>query len=251
MNKTLEDHLGKLAMLLIFGYLGFRQVLSFIISFDLRDKIALWPLALLSQLCGVLFVSLILYYTVTRLPPRDNAAGMMPRLVAVAGTFVMMLLIVLPPDQIGPTQRVISTAMIILGTCLSIWCLMQLGRSFSIMATSRELKTGGSYSVVRHPLYGAEVLMILGVVLAHGSALAYGVGLMWLLLQIRRAQYEESVLRQTFPEYEEYARRVPMLIPGLRLPGLDTPHPARPAPSDIVEIKRPANHSSHRQTPST
>lgn len=223
MNKTLEDKLGKLAMLLIFGYLGVQQVLSFVISFDLRDKIALWPLALLSQFCGVIFISLILYYTVTRLPPRENASGIMPRLVAVAGTFVMMLLIVLPPEPIGPALRIISTTMIILGTCLSAWCLNQLGRSFSIMATSRELKTQGSYAVVRHPLYGAEVMMILGVVLAHGSALAFGVGFMWLLLQIRRAQFEESVLRQTFPEYEDYARRVPMLIPGLRLPLLDAP----------------------------
>lgn len=223
MNKTLEDKLGKLAMLLIFGYLGIQQVLSFVISFDLRDKIALWPLALLSQFCGVIFLGLILYYTATRLPPRENAAGIMPRLVAVAGTFVMMLLVVLPPEPIGPTLRIISTTMIILGTCLSVWCLNQLGRSFSIMATSRELRTQGSYAVVRHPLYGAEVVMILGVVLAHGSALAFGVGFLWLLLQIRRAQFEESVLRQTFPEYEDYARRVPMLIPGLRLPLLDAP----------------------------
>lgn len=223
MNKTLEDKLGKLAMLLIFGYLCFKQIIAFVISFEVRDKITFWPLALLSQLCGVLFVVLILYYTVTRLPPRENAAGIMPRVVAVAGTFVMMLLVVLPPEPIGPTQRVISTLMIILGTSLSIWCLRQLGRSFSIMATSRELRTAGSYSIVRHPLYGAEVLMIFGIILSHGSALAFGVGTVWLLLQIRRAQYEESVLRQTFPEYADYARRVPMLIPGLRLPFLDEP----------------------------
>ena len=50
------------------------------------------------------------------------------------------------------------------------------------------------------------------------------IGLIWLLLQIRRAQFEESVLRQTFREYEDYARRVPMLIPGVRLPFLDGPY---------------------------
>ncbi|NJM81707.1 MAG: isoprenylcysteine carboxylmethyltransferase family protein [Tabrizicola sp.] len=221
MNKTLEDSLGKLAMLLIFGYLCIQQVQSFVISFNHRDQIALWQLAVLSQLCGVLFVGMILYYTVTRLPPRDSVVGLMPRIVAVTGTFVMMLLVVLPPEPISPTLRIVSTLMIILGTCLSIYCLNQLGRSFSIMATSRELRTGGGYSIVRHPLYGAEVVMILGVVLAHGSPLAFGVGLMWLALQIRRAQYEESVLRRTFPEYEDYARRVPMLIPGLRVPLLE------------------------------
>jgi protein-S-isoprenylcysteine O-methyltransferase Ste14 len=231
MNKMLEDRLGKLAMLLIFGYLGIQQVISFIISFRLREVIEFWPLALLSQLCGVVFMALVLFFTATRLPPRDTAAGIMPRIVAIAGTFAMMLLIVLPPEAIGPVQRVTSTVIIIVGTSLSAWSLYQLGRSFSIMATSRELRTRGSYSIVRHPLYSAEVLMILGFILSHGSPLAYGVGLGWLVLQIRRAQYEESVLRKTFPEYEDYARRVPMLIPGLHLRFLEKPMRATDRPA--------------------
>jgi protein-S-isoprenylcysteine O-methyltransferase Ste14 len=226
MNKTLEDNLGKLAMLLVFGYLCIQQIASFVISFNLRDQIAFWPLALLSQICGVVFLIFVLYYTTVRLPPRDSAAGLMPRIAAIVGTFFMMLMVVLPPEPISPTLRVISTIIIIVGACLSIWCLNQLGRSFSMMATARELKTEGSYGIVRHPLYAAEVVMLTGVVLAHGSPLAFGVGAIWLLLQIRRAQYEESILRKTFPEYEDYARRVPMLFPGLRLPGLDSP--ARP-----------------------
>jgi protein-S-isoprenylcysteine O-methyltransferase Ste14 len=217
MNTALEDRIGKLAMLLIFGYLFLEQIKSFVISFGIRETVEFWPLALLSQVCGVIFMMLILYFTVTRLPPRDTAEGIMPRLVAIAGTFAMMLLIVLPPEAISPVQRVVSTLLIISGTVLSAWCLFQLGKSFSIMAVSRELKTQGSYSIVRHPLYAAEVVMILGTILSHGSLLAYCVGLVWLLLQIRRAQFEESVLRKTFPEYADYARRVPMLIPGLVL----------------------------------
>jgi protein-S-isoprenylcysteine O-methyltransferase Ste14 len=221
MNKTLEDNLGKLAMLLVFGYLCIQQIASFVISFDLRDKIALWPLALLSQLCGVVFLACVLYYTSVRLPPRDSAAGLMPRIAAITGTFFMMLLVVLPPEPISPALRVISTAIVIVGACLSIYCLNQLGRSFSMMASARELKTTGSYGLVRHPLYAAELILISGAVLAHGSPLAVGVGAIWLLLQIRRARYEESILRQTFPEYADYARRVPMLIPGLRLAWLE------------------------------
>lgn len=217
MKTMLEDRIGKLAMLLIFGYLCLQQVLSFMISFRIREAIDFWPLALLSQLCGVVFMAMVLYFTITRLPPRDTASGFMPRLAAIAGTYAMMLLVVLPPEAIGPVQRVVSTILIILGTTLSASCLFQLGKSFSIMAVSRELKTHGSYSIVRHPLYGAEVVMILGIILSHGSLLAFGVGAVWLLLQVRRAQFEESVLRKTFPEYADYARRVPMLIPGLHL----------------------------------
>lgn len=221
MNKTLEDNIGKLAMLLIFGYFATQQASAVLHVVQNTDQFPLWGLALVDRLSGTIFLAFILFYTVMRLPPKDSASGLTPRIVAVAGTFVMMSLVVLPPETISAEMRMISTVMIIVGTFMSVYCLNQLGRSFSIMASSRELKTKGSYSVVRHPLYAAEVLMILGVVLSHGSVMAYGVGAMWLFLQVRRAQYEESVLRVTFPEYEDYAARVPMLIPGLRLNWLE------------------------------
>lgn len=221
MNKTLEDRLGQLVMLLVFGYMASKQIGYLYILFIHADKFTYWRMAVVSQICDMIFLGLVLYFTAVRLPARDAAAGPMPRIVAIAGTFAMLLLLLLPPQPIGPVMRVISTVLTLAGTLLSAWCLYHLGRSFSMVATARELKTTGSYSVVRHPLYAAETVMILGVILSHGSALAFGVGLVWLLLQIRRAQFEESVLRKTFPEYEDYARRVPMLIPGLRLSFLE------------------------------
>lgn len=231
MTRKLEDDLGKLTMLLVFGYLAWEQVQSLIATVTYRDQIPLWPLALTSQLVGTLFISLIVYFTVTRLPPRDSAAGLSPRLTAVLGTFFMMLLVVLPQDAISPAMRVTSTVLIIIGTALSIICLARLGKSFSIMATSRKLVTEGPYRLVRHPLYAAELILILGVVLSHGSPFAFAVGAVWLVLQVRRAQYEESVLRSSFPEYQDYAARVPMLVPGLRMPWLEalTPPVQKPA----------------------
>jgi protein-S-isoprenylcysteine O-methyltransferase Ste14 len=226
-----EDNLGKLAMLLVFGYFGYEQILSLTFVIVNRDLIPLWSLAMCSRIVSTTFVAYILYYTITRLPPRESASGIMPRVVAIAGTFIMTLLIMIPPQAISAEMRIISVTTIFVGTVMSIYCLRQLGQSFSIMATSRALKTHGSYSIVRHPLYGAEVLMIVGVVLGHGTALAFGMGAFWLVLQVRRAQYEEAVLRQTFPEYEDYAASVPMLIPGLRLSWLEAP--AKPKPGNI------------------
>jgi len=216
-TNLFEDKIGKIAMIAIFGFMAYQALQSLMMIGLLRAQIPFWGLALVSQLVGTAFLALILFYTIKRLPPRGSAAGFAPRAVAIMGTFIMSALIVMPPESIGAPMRIVSSGMIILGTGLSIWCLHQLGRSFSIMATARELKTTGSYGVVRHPLYGAEVLMILGVVLSHGTWMAYGVGILWLALQIRRAQYEEAVLRATFPQYTDYARRVPMLIPGLHL----------------------------------
>jgi sterol desaturase/sphingolipid hydroxylase (fatty acid hydroxylase superfamily)/protein-S-isoprenylcysteine O-methyltransferase Ste14 len=216
-----EDKLGKFAMLMIFGFFAYMQAGAIHHLITFRDQIPLWGLALTSQLVSAAFLAFILYFTITRLPPKSSAAGIMPRLIAMAGTFVMCLLIVMPPDAISPAMRVFATVLTIAGSLMSIYCLIQLGRSFSIMATSRALKTKGAYAIVRHPLYAAEVMMIVGVVLAHGTTFAFAVGALWLVLQVRRAQYEESVLRETFPEYADYARLVPMLIPGLRLAWLE------------------------------
>lgn len=216
-TTAFEDRLGKFAMLSIFGLFIYQQINSIMLLLHYRDQIPAWGLALSTQITGAAFLATILFYTITRLPPRNSAAGIVPRLVAVTGTFIMCVLIIMPAEPIGAPLRLLSTCMVVVGTVMSIWCLHQLGRSFSIMATARELRTEGTYSIVRHPLYSAEVLLIVGVVIGHGTVFAYVVGLIWLALQIRRAQYEEIVLRHTFPEYEEYAQRVPMLIPGLNL----------------------------------
>lgn len=218
MNKTLEDGIGKLAMLLWFGYAAYQQVIAVVNTIIHRAEIPLWQINLISLLSTSIFLLLILYFTATRLPPRNNAAGIEPRVTAIAGTFIMMLLIILPAGTIGPELRVFSTVLIIVGTILSAYCLRQLGRSFSIMATARELVTKGPYSLVRHPLYGAEVVTMIGVAVGHWSLSAAALLAVWLALQIRRAQNEERVLRESFPEYTDYARRVPMLLPGFIAP---------------------------------
>lgn len=216
-SSAFEDTLGKFAMLFIFGCFGYRQVLSLNYVITTREEIPLWWLVLCSQVVSTIFLVFILYFTLVRLPPRENAAGVMPRIVAIVGTFVMSVLIVIPPGAIPAGLRTVSTVMVLVGTLASIYSLLQLGRSFSIMATSRELKTKGAYSIVRHPLYATELLMMAGIIIGHGTPLAIGLGVLWVALQVRRAQYEEAILRHTFPEYEDYAARVPMLVPGLRL----------------------------------
>lgn len=219
MNKTLEDSLGKLAMLLVFGYLAYKQTLSVAVIIARRADVPMWQLTVISMIVSTIFLFLILYFTMTRLPLKNAASGVEPRITAISGTFAMMLLVVLPAGMISAELRLVSTVLIIVGTILSVYCIRQLGRSFSIMASARELVTAGPYKIIRHPLYGAELITILGVVIGHWSPAAASLGLVWVALQIRRAQNEERVLRESFPEYGDYARRVPMLLPGFMLPG--------------------------------
>lgn len=220
MNKKLEDNFGKLAMLLVFGFLAITQSAAIIRLVQHRAEVSMWQLSLTSLVFSTIFLFLILFFTLTRLPPRDSAAGIEPRLTAIAGTFIMMLLIILPAGSVSAELRVISTGMIIVGTILSVYCIRQLGRSFSIMATARKLVTEGPYKIIRHPLYGAELVSIIGLAIGHWSPAAAALACIWVALQIRRAQNEERVLRATFPEYGDYARRVPMLVPGFKMPNM-------------------------------
>jgi protein-S-isoprenylcysteine O-methyltransferase Ste14 len=124
-----------------------------------------------------------------------------------------MLLVVLPTGSVGPEMLMFSTLLVIVGSALSIYCLFWLGRSFSIMATARTLVTGGPYAVVRHPLYAAEAISVVGVMIANWSLAALLVGVVQFAFQFRRMANEEQILRTTFPEYLTYAARVPMLVP--------------------------------------
>ncbi|UWU17008.1 methyltransferase family protein [Rhizobium sullae] len=213
MIGRLEDFLGKVFLVLVFFFLALQQIASIVTIIRLRESVEFWPLALSSRLAGLLFLCLVVGLTVVRLPPRQNADGIEPRLSALAGTFGLMVLIVLPRGTVGPELLIAATVLMLVGAALSIYCLFWLGRSFSVMATARKLVTSGPYAIVRHPLYLAEAFSAVGFLIANWSLAALLVGTAHFVFQFRRMFNEERVLRSTFPEYPGYASRVPMFIP--------------------------------------
>lgn len=214
MNPRTEDMLGKALMIITFGVLAARKGLSLMMFLASDAKPAAWQLDAAAQFLSLFFVAVVVLLTVRRAPPQVSAAGLEPRLTAIAGTFALMALAWLPAGQASFGIQVIATLMLFLGTVSSIYCLHFLGRSFSIMASARKLVTKGPYGVVRHPLYLAEALSVFGIVLLHWSVGAAALGAIQILLQFRRMENEEAVLRSAFPEYADYAARVPMIVPG-------------------------------------
>ena len=170
-----------------------------------------------SRISNGLFLALVAVTAVTRLRPINKAAGLQPRVSAVAGSFLVSTLVLLPPAPTPPIWLAISSALVLVGASLSFVVLRWLGRSFSIMAEARRLVTKGPYAIVRHPLYICEEIAILGILIAVISPLAVLIVLVHALLQLRRMLNEEKVLRATFPEYEDYAARTPRLVPRVRL----------------------------------
>jgi protein-S-isoprenylcysteine O-methyltransferase Ste14 len=127
----------------------------------------------------------------------------------------MFLLILFPAATPSLLQTLIGTSLVVLGTAFSIIAVGTLGRSFSIMAEARRLVTRGVYSIVRHPLYLAEEIAVLGIVVQVFSLPAVLLLTLHVAIQIRRMENEETVLKNAFPEYETYMVQTRRLIPGV------------------------------------
>ena len=79
------------------------------------------------------------------------------------------------------------------------------------------LATSGPYAYTRNPLYLGSLLVGVGFAIA---ARNWWVGLvlvvMFFAIYLPVIRSEEEYLRSKFPEFEEYARRVPRMLPRIR-----------------------------------
>jgi protein-S-isoprenylcysteine O-methyltransferase Ste14 len=151
---------------------------------------------------------------ILRLRPVTKFAGAIPCAAAILGAFLLWTLVLLSPRQdLSPLLRLSAWVLIGIGHVLGVTAVWRLGRSFSILPEGRRLVTNGPYAVVRHPLYLAEAVATLGVLIHFLSFWALLVVGAQFSLQLVRMHYEEKVLRGHFPEYEDYARRTWRVIP--------------------------------------
>ena len=82
---------------------------------------------------------------------------------------------------------------------------------------NQRLATSGPYAHLRNPLYLGSLLTAGGLTLASRSLLMAGIfAAAFLLIYLPVIQREEQHLRQLFPDYADYAARVPSLWPLLR-----------------------------------
>ena len=76
---------------------------------------------------------------------------------------------------------------------------------------SAEFRTPGPYRLVRHPLYVGWLLVAWAAPVMTSGAFGYAIGsTAYILIAI---QFEERDLVRFHPEYAEYRRRVPMILP--------------------------------------
>lgn len=110
-----------------------------------------------------------------------------------------------------PTWRAMA-----LGALLVVPGLLIRALASGHVRKNEALATSGPYAYTRNPLYLGSLLMGVGFAV---SARSWWVGLalvvMFFAIYIPVIRDEEAFLRQKFPEFEQYARRVPRIFPRL------------------------------------
>jgi protein-S-isoprenylcysteine O-methyltransferase Ste14 len=176
----------------------------------------LTAIRLFATICTCGFWLLLGWLVLLRSEPAAKARGWWPRVSAMLGSYLMMTLPFFPHrNDLSGGMQTLSTMLTLSGGGLAIYILSHLGRSFSIMAEARRLVTNGPYSLVRHPLYIAEFIGIVGAFIQYASIPTAILLLTQISFQILRIQNEESVLKNMFPQYADYMARTNRLIPGV------------------------------------
>jgi len=106
-----------------------------------------------------------------------------------------------------PVLLWISTCVIFAANLIGIISLLNLGRSFGILIALRKVKTGGLYSVVRHPMYCSDILLRLGFIIGHFSIFILLIGMLSIGCYVVRAILEERFLCRD-EEYKDYMNKV-------------------------------------------
>jgi protein-S-isoprenylcysteine O-methyltransferase Ste14 len=113
---------------------------------------------------------------------------------------------------------IVGCLLLIAAAALLAAAVLHLGRSLT--AFPRPLQSGtlivhGAYALVRHPIYTAIILAMLGVAFVLPSAVGLAFAVVTFVFFDRKAAYEERMLTNVYSEYAEYRRRVRKLIPLL------------------------------------
>jgi protein-S-isoprenylcysteine O-methyltransferase Ste14 len=115
------------------------------------------------------------------------------------------------PDLFWP-----GAAIAVLGILFRFW-------ASGFVMKNKELATSGPYSLVRHPLYTGNILMLIGYCLANGMVWPWAVGAFFLWFWYPPAiSYEDGKLEVLFGDpWRAWSARIPALIPRSFIPKFD------------------------------
>lgn len=182
--------------------------------------VVLWAVFLLSWIVAAVWAG----QTVSRSDFRSQAPlylGMLVAgsLLAMAGLWLPLMHQPLWQSSAGFGWAMVAVTVIALAFCW--WARLHLGSLWSAGVSRKEghrIVDTGPYGIVRHPIYSGAILGMFATAACRGKPLGIAISLLLTLFFALKALVEERFLREELGEaYDEYRRRVPMLVPFLKL----------------------------------
>jgi protein-S-isoprenylcysteine O-methyltransferase Ste14 len=135
-------------------------------------------------------------------------------------------------DAVDPTRLALGTPWLVAGLeaaglalcaagyLLMAWALLRMGAGYQVGGCEPRpgdrLIAAGPYTLVRHPMYAAALLIALGLAGLTQSLACVGVFVVYVALILSLIPGEEEALRRTYGErYVRYQREVRRLVPLL------------------------------------
>ena len=107
-----------------------------------------------------------------------------------------------------------TTQSMLIGATLVIPGLVIRALASGQLQKNEQLATAGLYAYTRNPLYLGSLILSAGFALAARSWwIAAGIILLFVVIYLPVIRGEEAFLRERFPEFADYALRVPRLLP--------------------------------------
>jgi protein-S-isoprenylcysteine O-methyltransferase Ste14 len=154
------------------------------------------------------------------------AAQLPYRLLVIAGVVLLFgfspaLFAAVPLWHLAPWLAWVMCGLGIIGLLFTWWARVHLGRLWSGVVTRKadhHVVDTGPYGIVRHPIYTGLTLTGLALALMRATLGAVAGAAVLTLGWYVKARLEERFLREQLGAgpYNDYARRVPMMVPFWR-----------------------------------
>ncbi len=144
---------------------------------------------------------------------------------------LLVALVLVPTGTAWPLPgwlAVVAGALVVLGLVVVAAGGLSLGRALTptpVPSARGELRTGGLYRWVRHPIYSGVLAVVAGLTLATRHWLGLGLGVVTVVFFTVKARWEEARLAEAYPGYREYAARTPRFLPWWPRAFIRGPHP--------------------------
>jgi protein-S-isoprenylcysteine O-methyltransferase Ste14 len=123
--------------------------------------------------------------------------------------------LILDDDPRRSTIAMIGLIVGVVGTGISVWGVLSLGRSFGILVAVRKVVVRGPYRFVRHPIYFGYILSFIGILLVNPAPIYFVLVPVNYAIMAWRSKLEESKLARFSPEYSEHMKHTGFIFPRM------------------------------------